>query len=464
MNNKVKNKKSEIRIGLIPLYLKLYDDIDPNLRHTFSALISSIKTELSRNGYVIVSQIITNESEVNDLIDDFKSKSVEVVVTLHLSYSPSMLIVGALKRLNKPVIIISTSLSRSFSEMSEKFLLQNHGIHGVMDLASVLQHMGIHYQIVSGYFLDHTFNTDLTNSILIVKAVAEFKNQNIGLTGIPFKMMGDFNISFSYLNNRFGIKKFRIREETILRKQSEITDKQIQDLVDEDNLLYDIDFFYEDTHKISVGNYLALKRIMEENNLSAYTMNYLDFKDSQVPFYAVNRLMSEGYGYAGEGDVLTASLGSPFNVLSEKAMFTEFFCPDWEKNNIIMSHMGEIDPRFACSEARGRLVEKKALGSKFHSIYHRFIFQNTTLTFAAFSKTQETGLKLVIGLLDTVDLKLFDCFEAPHFVVKPTMPLPDFFRKYSISGGGHHLYVAESNIINKIRVWAQILGIPVDLI
>lgn len=448
-----------IKIGLIPLYLELYDDLDPDLRYSFLPVINKIRQVLAEQGEVIESPIISKPSEIDNLIDHFNSESVEVIVTFHLSYSPSLLIADALKKLQKPLIIISTSVSRSFQDMSDAYLLQNHGIHGVMDLASVLQSMGLSFKIVSGYYQDSEFINDLTKSVQIIKAVKEFKNQRIGQTGVPFPMMGDFSISYEYLNSAFGIQVISIPEKMILQKQSIIEEKKYEDIMSNDRMSFDIISSGQDTHKNSVLQYLALHQILDEQNISAYTMEYLDCKEAAVPFYAVSRLMTEGFGYAGEGDVLTASLGRPLNVLAGKAMFSEMFCPDWSDNLIIMSHMGESDSRFANPEIRGQLVEKNAFGNKLKSLYHRFRFQPGTVTFAAFAKTRPTGLKLVIGLLDIIDLPLFDCFKAPHYIVKPRMPLPEFLEKYSLSGGGHHLYIADGDIVNLIEAWSRALGI-----
>jgi L-arabinose isomerase len=89
-------------------------------------------------------------------------------------------------------------------------------------------------------------------------------------------------------------------------------------------------------------------------------MNFQAFdKDAgtpTVPFLEASKAMARGIGYAGEGDVLTASFtGALMSGLGE-ATFTEMFCPDWRGDSIFMSHMGECNVDLAA--AKPRLVEK----------------------------------------------------------------------------------------------------------
>ena len=53
--------------------------------------------------------------------------------------------------------------------------------------------------------------------------------------------------------------------------------------------------------------------------------------------------MMSGFGYAGEGDVLTAGLVGALMSAYRGVTFTETFCPCWKKDLILMSHMGEMN-------------------------------------------------------------------------------------------------------------------------
>ena len=54
--------------------------------------------------------------------------------------------------------------------------------------------------------------------------------------------------------------------------------------------------------------------------------------------------------------------------------------------------------------------------------------------------------------------KLFDCLDMPQFSVKPFIPVGDFLEKYSMAGGGHHIYIAKGNITGDILNAGTVLG------
>src|SRR5690606_33566174 len=105
----------------------------------------------------------------------------------------------------------------------------------------------------------------------------------------------------------------------------------------------------EDVHRRSVRSGLALRKCLADGNYTAFSMNFLEFQSADgpmdtVPFLEISKAMARGYGYAGEGDVLTASLMGALNKAFGKTTFTEIFCPDWEGDALFLSHMGEVNP------------------------------------------------------------------------------------------------------------------------
>ncbi|MFH1073630.1 MAG: hypothetical protein V1752_00935 [Candidatus Firestonebacteria bacterium] len=455
-----------LKIGYVPLYLKLYDDIDPATREGFKHFVNFVKKELAKQAAVVTVPIITLPSEVKNMAELFKKEKIDAIVTLHLSYSPSLLIANMLAGFGKPVILLDTTIAGSFKEMSKDFVTQNHGIHGVMDLVSVLNSLGKNYKVIAGHYKDKNFLKKIEKIIRnlekeecgnkVRNAVKAFKGQRAGITGRPFDMMGDFAVPFSALKNKFGTRVFKINPSDIYKKSVKIDSSRVNRIFTEETKQYLVKKKNEKALKNSIRVYCALKDILNEKGIEAYTMNFLDIKEFAVPFYAINKLMGEGFGYGGEGDVLTALLAKPLNILSRKAMFSEVFCPDWKNGNLLMAHMGEIDPRFAKEVEKGELVPTKALGNKYLSIYHRFEFEPIEVTLVNISKTK-TGFKLVAAPADIKEAKLFKHVTMPHYVIKPKMELTAFLEKYGQAGGGHHIYVAEGDIMEELRQFSTAL-------
>src|SRR5262249_10823084 len=76
---------------------------------------------------------------------------------------------------------------------------------------------------------------------------------------------------------------------------------------------------------------------------------------------AASTLMAEGYGYAAEGDVLTACLVAAGHRLIGDAHFTEMYAMDFPSDSVLMSHMGEGNWKVARSDRPVRLI-KRPLG------------------------------------------------------------------------------------------------------
>ena len=141
-----------------------------------------------------------------------------------------------------------------------------------------------------------------------------------------------------------------------------VTEKEIRNIISSDRKIYDISSdVTADIHGISVKLEIAMRRLMEENELDAFSMNFREFiQDGRVPampFLGINKLMGEGLGYAGEGDIAIAALISQMRQLAGIANFTEIYTLDYKQNLMVMTHMQECNPAMARKNAKIKLDE-----------------------------------------------------------------------------------------------------------
>ena len=79
------------KIGLLPMYLELYDEVLPEVREEFTPFIKRLQEELeSRSINVILANICRLANEFEEAIHRFENEDVDCIVTLHLAYSPSL--------------------------------------------------------------------------------------------------------------------------------------------------------------------------------------------------------------------------------------------------------------------------------------------------------------------------------------------------------------------------------------
>ena len=80
---------------------------------------------------------------------------------------------------------------------------------------------------------------------------------------------------------------------------------------------------------------VALEGILSERGCDAYSTHFDAIADdgrfARLPLAAASTLMAEGYGFAGEGDALTAALVRAGHLLIGDAHFTEMYAMDFPR-------------------------------------------------------------------------------------------------------------------------------------
>ena len=107
---------------------------------------------------------------------------------------------------------------------------------------------------------------------------------------------------------------------------------------------------------------LALRGMVSDQRLDALTYQFMAFGDDErtpdAAFVAASRLMAEGIGFGGEGDLIAAAATAFFNWLNPPASFSEIFTIDFAGNSLFMSHMGEANVAMARRDRKVPLVAR----------------------------------------------------------------------------------------------------------
>ena len=222
----------------------------------------------------------------------------------------------------------------------------------------------------------------------------------------------------------------------------------------------------EEVHRRTVRLGLGLRKKLEKGGYCAFSMNFLAFDspNETVPFLEACLAMERGVGYAGEGDVLTASLVGALGRAFGKTSFIEIFCPDWKGNTLFLSHMGEINPELAASKPR--MYEKP------------FPFTpalNPAAISCGFAPGKAVLVNLTPGPNDTFGLILAPVEILPDSKspamqdwvrgwIKPQKELGQFLEDYSKLGGTHHSAIVMGDKVEALKAFAQMAGMEANVI
>jgi L-arabinose isomerase len=453
-----------VKAGLLPFYIELYDRVRPEVRSDFAPLFDEIEAAFKKQGVEIVrEEICCIKPEFHAAIDRLDKANVDVIISLHLAYSPSLESIEALTKSKTPLLMLDTTMDRDFGlDTNAERIMFNHGIHGVQDLASVLRRHNRPYTVIAGHMSDPRVVARAAAHVHGVAAARRLKGMNVLRIGPSFTGMGDFFVDSSVLKKVLGINVIQQDTAPLASECGEIGDDLVRAEMESDRENYLVEVS-EAIHRRSVRAGLALEQLIEKHDCAACSFNFLAFDSgegplSTVPFLGACKIMANGFGYAGEGDVVTAALVGALNG-HFLVNFTEMFCPDWKGNSVFLSHMGEFNP--ACANGRARMVEKPFPWTN---------AENPAILTGAMKPGAATLVNLaprandsfailaapVTVLGDTTDAEMRSCVRG---WIQPDGDLGNFLEWYSNAGGTHHCALVHDQGIGPIKAFAETCGL-----
>jgi L-arabinose isomerase len=343
-------------IGLLPFYLKLYDDRMPERREGFRAFLELVGQSFADRGIdVVPADICCVADEFGTAIQMFESQDVDCVVTLHLAYSPSLEALDAVRQCELPLLILDTTMDAAFgTDVAPDRIMYNHGVHGVMDFASMLRRHGRPFEIVAGHVTESGVMDRAAGIVRAAYAARCFRSTRALRIGEAFAGMGDFAVDEMMLRQVLGIHVEQITPRDVEHSGPAVMPREIDEELKLDRARYTCKA-PEEVHRRAILAGLTLRQKLESDGFSAFSMNFLAFDSPEgamctVPFLEASKAMERGIGYAGEGDVLTAALVGALQRGFGRTTFTEVFCPDWKGNSLFLSHMGEVNPEVAAGK------------------------------------------------------------------------------------------------------------------
>ncbi|MCK5802104.1 MAG: hypothetical protein KAI66_04695 [Lentisphaeria bacterium] len=453
------------RIGLLPLYLKLYDDVTPERRADFMPFLEQVVEAFGNGGVdVTPAEVCRVKPEFEQAVKSFEEADVDLIVTLHLAYSPSLESIDPLCDTSLPIFMLDTTMDASFGQdVDPSRIMYNHGIHGVQDLACMLRRRRKAFRIAAGHFQDSNVIGRACQAARGARAARRLHSTNALRIGEPFAGMGDFAVDETVLASQFGMRITQRMPADLLQYAPSVTEEAVQTEMAADLVRFDADIDPA-VHERSVRAGLVVRAALEDGGHNAFSANFLAFDTPEgalgvVPFLEASKAMSRGVGYAGEGDVFTAALVGALASAFDRTTFTEIFCPDWSGGSIFLSHMGEINPDVV--EGKARLCEKP---------YPYTDALNPAMASGAPAPGPAVFVNLAPGPDDT-----FGLIAAPVTVladavtealrdsvrgwIRPTRELEEFLELYSQNGGTHHSALVHGDCLEGIIAFADYAGL-----
>ncbi|MBI2843459.1 MAG: hypothetical protein HYX78_08675 [Armatimonadetes bacterium] len=452
------------KIGLLPLYIKLYDDIFPEFRPGMDAFAEKIAFEFRKRGLDVGSGPVCRvKSEFSQAIREFEESGVDAIVTLHLAYSPSLESAEALAATRLPLIVLDTTPAFEFGQQTESAeIAYNHGVHGVQDMCNMLIRNGKPFQIEAG----HWEKSDVLDRVVArarsAQVASRMRNARVGRIGQPFAGMGDFAVPADVLRSTIGLEVVSADPDAIRSLLPAPRSPEVDAEINDDLSRFISDGIDPEAHRKTAQVSVAIKKWIERESLSAFSANFMEITRASglptPPFLAASKAMAKGIGYAGEGDALTAALVGALGSVYGETTFTEIFCPDWADNSLFLSHMGEMNIDLAAGKPK--LMQKP------------FPFTDAddpVIAVGKFREGEAVLVNLAPGISDAYTLivapvRMLDAQKEDRMSdtirgwASPSMPVDQFLSAYSYAGGTHHSALAYGDVTEEVAGFGEIMG------
>ena len=453
----------KVKIGFLPLYVKLYDEGAPNMRVRIDAFAEKIAELLSAQPGVelIKGDICRVNEEFERTVSVFEKAGADCIVTLHLAYSPSLESERVLKNTKLPIIILDTTPNFDFTDDDDLSISYNHGIHGVQDMCNLLVRNGKRFFVEAGHYEESNVIDRVVKRAFGVKVSNALFKSRVGRIGGEFAGMGDFLAEKSVFE-KTGVETFEMSRGDAEKYMSTITEAEIDGQIEADKAKYDVDPGLDrEFLRNAVKGDLAVRHWIEDKELTAFTANFLgikkDFGIAGMPFAEANRAMERGVGYAGEGDVLTAAFVGALMTVSRKVSFVEMFCPDWKNGMIFLSHMGEMNTALAA--VKPYLSVKKMRYSDIDALWLRGTYKEGEATLMDMAPVGGDRFRIIAS---KVTMKTPDCDKYRSRSIcgwfKPEKDIGTFLEDYSYLGGTHHLALVYGDMRKTAETFAAVRG------
>ncbi|MDC4257056.1 L-arabinose isomerase [Enterococcus faecium] len=406
---------------------------------------------------------------------NYREEVAGVITWMH-TFSPAKMWIRGTKLLQKPLLHLATQYNESipWKTIDMDFMNLNQSAHGDREYGFINARLNKQNKIVVGYWKRPEIQKEIADWMDVAVAYNESFGIKVARFGDNMRNVGvtegdkvEAQIQFGWTVDYFGIGD-------LVQVIDRVSDEEVDQLFEEYKELYTFDYgdyeekTWEEHVKVQAQQEIGIRRFLEEGGYNAFTTNFEDlYGMKQLPGLAVQRLMAEGYGFAGEGDWKTAAINRLLKIMArgKDTGFMEDYTYELASGQeaILESHMMEVDPTLAATKPR-IVVSPLSMGDREDPA--RLVFdgkagEGVVVSMADFG----THYKLLINEVEAFE----PTTEAPNLPVARVLwkTKPNFHEgvhSWIQAGGGHHTVVSLNLTTDQIETWAKLVELETVVI
>ncbi|MFN8528149.1 MAG: L-arabinose isomerase [Anaerolineae bacterium] len=397
---------------------------------------------------------------------------VGVIAWMH-TFSPAKNWIAGLSALQKPMLHLHTQFNRDipWSDIDMDFMNLNQAAHGDREFGFMVSRMRRSRKVVVGHWSETDVQARIDAWMRAACAWADSQTVRLARFGDNMRSVAVTEGDKVEAQMRFGYQVYGYGVGDLVEFTSAVSDSDINTLIDVYQSSYVIAADLQkggarhqsvrEAARIEIG----MRRFLENGHFSAFTTTFEDLHGlAQLPGLAVQRLMADGYGFAGEGDWKTAALVHTMKVMSKGLAGGTSFMEDYTYHlhpngmQVLGAHMLEICPTIAGEKPR---LEVHPLGIGGKADPARLVF-DAKVAPAVNAAIMDMGnrFRMVVNLVDGVT----PAEPLPKLPVARALwtPQPDLkvgAAAWIYAGGAHHTGYSQALTSEHLYDFAEIAGI-----
>lgn len=423
---------------------------------------------------VVYKPIVKNTEEIFETLQqaNVTANCIGVITWMH-TFSPAKMWIRGLSILQKPLLHLHTQFNRDipWSSIDMDFMNLNQSAHGDREFGFMVSRMRKDRKVVVGHWQDEEVIGEINTWCRAAAGWNDWQGAKFARFGDNMRFVAvtdgdkvEAELKFGFSVNTYGIGDLV----EIIKSSSEQSIKELlTEYEDSYTMATDLraggakhSSVYE-AAKIEVG----LRKFLTDGGFKGFSDTFEDLHGMvQLPGIAAQRLMADGFGFAGEGDWKTAALVRACKVMGAGLPGGNAFMEDYTyhfdpTNSMVLgSHMLEIDASLAKGKAN---LEVHPLGIGGKADPARLVF-NVAGGDALNASLIDMGnrFRLLVNEVKAVEVE----HELPNLPVARVLwkPLPDMktgCAAWIYAGGAHHTAYSQNLSTEHFLDFANIAGL-----
>ena len=428
---------------------------------------------------IVFKPVLKTPAEITELCKEVNNspECIGLIAWMH-TFSPAKMWIAGLLSLQKPFVHLHTQFNRDlpWGEIDMDFMNLNQSAHGDREFGFIGSRLRIARKVIVGHWAEEGVQKKIGLWARAAAGWNEMRNLKVARWGDNMREVAvtegdkvEAQIKLGLSVNGFGVAD-------LVKFVNAVSDNEIEKLVGEIESQYDV----VDTLKKGGSDHeslresarieLGMRAFLLKGGFMAFTTTFEDLYGLvQLPGFAVQRLMADGYGFGGEGDWKTAAMVRVMKVMAAGLEGGTSFMEDYTYHlhpsgaKVLGAHMLEVCESIAQEKPRVE-IHKLGIGGKADPVRSKF----TVAPGAALNVSlidMGNRFRLIVNEVEVVEL------DAPMpklpvasalWIPKPNLEIAA--GAWILAGGAHHTSFSQAIPSEVIEDFAEMAGLEYLLI